>query len=445
MRQALRGLTTRGRSFLAAAAAAALCALILGERDLLRVAILLAALPLLAAAYVGQTRYRLSCTRTVEPVRVPVGSPARVLLRLSNLSRLPTGTLLLEDRLPYALGSRPRLVLERLGGQRTSTVAYTVRAEVRGRYDVGPLVVRLTDPFGLCELGRSFTTVGHLTVVPQVITLPNVRVAGQYAGSGDSRARSVAVHGEDDAATREYRNGDDLRRVHWRSTARTGELMVRREEQPWESRATIVLDTRRQGHRGEGPTSSFEWAVSAAASVALHLRHAGYKIRLVTGTGTDLDATERDGDGALLDCLAEVNVSAANDIPTLVERIRRRGDGGLVIAVLGAMSLIEAQALGALRASGTTCLALFIDPTTWLNLSEEVRAAAEADQAAAAMTLLRSGWRVVGVNHGANLAALWPQVARGSAGFTYRAAMAESVTLSATGGGLPPGARSASE
>jgi hypothetical protein len=84
---------------------------VLGERDLLRVAILLAALPLLAAAYVGQTRYKLSCTRTVEPARVPVGAPARVMLRLANLSRLPTGTLLLEDRLPYALGSRPRLVL----------------------------------------------------------------------------------------------------------------------------------------------------------------------------------------------------------------------------------------------------------------------------------------------------------------------------------------------
>ena len=129
-------------------------------------AVLLAALPLLAAAYVGQTRYRLSCTRSLEPGRVPVGSSARVMLRCQNLSRLPTGTLLLEDRLPYALGSRPRLVLERLGGQQASTVAYTVRAEVRGRYEIGPLVVRLTDPFGLCELTRSFTAVDPLTVVP---------------------------------------------------------------------------------------------------------------------------------------------------------------------------------------------------------------------------------------------------------------------------------------
>src|SRR5262245_24076487 len=329
LRQALRWLTTRGRSFLAAAAAAGTSALLLGERDLLRVAVLLALLPLLAAAYVGQTRYRLACTRSVEPGRVPIGSPARVLLRLSNLSRLPTGTLLLEDRLPYALGSRPRLVLERLGGQRASTVAYTVRAEVRGRYEVGPLVVRLTDPFGLCELTRAFTTTGHLTVVPQVVSLPSVRLAGEYAGSGDSRARSVAVHGEDDIATREYRNGDDLRRVHWRSTARTGELMVRREEQPWESKATIVLDTRRQGHRGEGPTSSFEWAVSAAASIAVHLRRNGYKIRMVTGNGADLDSTERDADGPVLDSLAEVELAPDASIPNLVERVRRRADGGL--------------------------------------------------------------------------------------------------------------------
>ena len=61
VRQALRGLTTRGRSFLAAAGAAGTSALLLGERDLLRVAVLLALLPLLAAAYVGQTRYRLAC------------------------------------------------------------------------------------------------------------------------------------------------------------------------------------------------------------------------------------------------------------------------------------------------------------------------------------------------------------------------------------------------
>jgi uncharacterized protein (DUF58 family) len=440
VRQALRGLTTRGRSFLAAAVAAGISALVLGERDLLRVAILLAALPLLAALYVGQTRYRLACTRSVDPARVQVGSPARVMLRLSNLSRLPTGTLMLEDRLPYALGSRPRLVLERLGGQRASTVAYNVRAEVRGRYDVGPLVIRLTDPFGLCELSRSFATIGKLTVIPQLVTLPNVRLVGAYAGSGESRARSVAVHGEDDVATREYRHGDDLRRVHWRSTARTGELMVRREEQPWESRATVVLDTRKTGHRGEGPTSSFEWAVSAAASVALHLRHSGYRLRLVTGgaggAGADVDATERDGEGAVLDSLADVNLSAASDITTLIDRVRRRADGGVIIAVLGGLSVAEAEALGALRANGATCVALLVDASTWLTMPDDARAQAAADHEASATVLLRSGWRVVGVEHGSSIASLWPQAARGSQSFAWRAAMAE--TVAPAGGRVEP-------
>ncbi|MGW9194906.1 DUF58 domain-containing protein [Micromonospora chersina] len=427
MRDGLRGLTTRGRSFLAAAVAAAISAAILGEKDLLRVAVLLAILPLLAAAYVGRSRYKLACNRSLEPHRVPVGASSRVVLRLQNLSRLPTGTLLLEDRLPYALGSRPRVVLERLGAHQASSVAYTVRADVRGRYEVGPLVIRLTDPFGLCELSRAFPSTDHLTVIPQVTPLPSVRLPGEYAGSGDSRARSVAVHGEDDAATREYRMGDDLRRVHWKSTARTGELMVRREEQPWESRATVVLDTRAAGHRGEGPTSSFEWAVSTAASVAVHLRQAGYKLRLVTGNGADVDATEAGGEGVLLDHLAEVHLDKRGELTALVQQVRQRADGGLIIALLGTLSTAEAELLAGLRTSGATCVGFLLDSNTWLNLPPKARAEAEHAHGAAALALLQSGWRVIGVEHGNRLPVLWPQAARGSQGFALRAALAETV------------------
>jgi uncharacterized protein (DUF58 family) len=427
MREALQGLTTRGRWFFGAAVVFTVAALVFGEKDLLRVAILLAALPLLAAAYVGRTRYKLSCSRSLQPHRVQVGASSRVVLRLQNLSRLPTGTMLLEDKLPYALGSRPRLVLERLGPHQASSVAYTVRADVRGRYEVGPLVVRLTDPFGLCELIRAFPSVDRLTVIPQVVPLPPVRLAGEYAGTGDSRARSVAVHGEDDAATREYRHGDDLRRVHWRSTARVGELMVRREEQPWESRSTVVLDTRTAAHRGEGPTASFEWAVSAAASIALHLRHDGYKVRMVTDGGIDVDAAEGDGEGVLLDHLAEVKLSQRGDVARLVERVRHRNDGGLIIGVFGSLTPTEAGLLAGLRGSGATCVALLIDSTTWLNLPTAAREEADRAHGMAALALLRSGWRVVGVPHGAKLSALWPELARGSRGFTLRAAMAETV------------------
>jgi uncharacterized protein (DUF58 family) len=429
MREALRGLTPRGRSFFGAALVFAAAAVIFGEKDLLRVAILLGGLPLIAAAYVGRTRYKLSCSRALNPHRVQVGASSRVILRLQNLSRLPTGTMLLEDKLPYALGSRPRLVLERLGPHQASSVAYTVRADVRGRYQVGPLVVRLTDPFGLCELVRAFPSVDRLTVIPQVAPLPSVRLAGEYAGTGDSRARSVAVHGEDDAATREYRHGDDLRRVHWRSTARVGELMVRREEQPWESRATVILDTRTLAHRGEGPTASFEWAVSAVASIAVHLRAGGYKLRLVTDSGVDVAASEAGGDGVLLDHLADVGLSQHGDVARLVDRVRSRTDGGLIIGVFGLVTPAEAELLAALRTNSATCVGLLIDSTTWLNLPTAARDEAEREHGVGALALLRHGWRVIGVPHGTNLAAVWPEVARGgSRGFTWRAAMAETVS-----------------
>jgi uncharacterized protein (DUF58 family) len=431
VRDGLRGLTTRGKSFLACAVTVLLTALIFGEKDLLRVALLIGVLPLLGAWYVGRTRYKLACTRSLEPTRTPVGASARVVLRLQNLSTLPTGTMLLEDRLPYALGSRPRLVLERLGRRQASSVAYSVRADVRGRYDVGPLVVRLADPFGLCELSRAFPSVDKLTVTPTVYPLPPVRLTADFSGTGDSRTRSVAVHGEDDAATREYRHGDDLRRVHWRSTARVGELMVRREEQPWESRATLLLDTRRPAHRGEGPTASFEWAVSAVASIAVHLREAGYRLRLVTDD-VDIDSTESEAEAAILDHLAEVKLAPRGDLSRLAERLRRRTEGGLVISVLGLLSPQDVELVAGLRGANATAIGFLIDSTTWLTLPEEARAEADRAREATARRLLRSNWRVVGAAHCDRLPALWPKAARGAQGFAWRAAMAETVTT--TGG-----------
>jgi len=114
LRAALGGLTTRGRSFLAAGVAAAVCAYVLGQGDLLRVGLLLAVLPLVCVTVLYRTRYRVAGTRRLSPSRVPAGSEARVHLRMDNVSRMPTGLLMLQDRVPYVLGPRPRFVLDRV-------------------------------------------------------------------------------------------------------------------------------------------------------------------------------------------------------------------------------------------------------------------------------------------------------------------------------------------
>ncbi len=422
MRLGLHGLTTRGRSFVAAGGAAVVCAVLFGQRDLLRVGVLVLVLPLLCAVVVARTRFRLSSSRRLEPARLAVGSDAKVVLRLENVSRLPTGVLLAEDRIPYLLGTRPRFVLERVEPRGTREVEYPVHCEVRGRYPIGPLSIRLTDPFGMCELERAFASRDVLVVTPVVQPLPWVALGGEWAGSGESRSRSLAAAGEDDVATREYRQGDDLRRVHWRSTARHGELMVRREEQPWESRAVLLLDTRAGAHRGDGPTSSFEAAVSVAASVGVHLGRGGFSVDLVTDTGARLGGAGGDDPGGsqddqLLDALAVLEPSYGSSLRPAARTLRHAGDG-LTVAVLAALTPEEAEDLVRVRHGAGAAVAVLLDVDTWRSPSDvAARAQQPVDLDGPTAVLRGAGWRVVPLRTGEPLAQVWPFAGHGGSAF----------------------------
>lgn len=409
LQASLAGLTTRGRCLLAAGVALALCSVLLGQRDLLRAAVFLLALPLAAAWLVSRTRYRLSCVRSLDPPRVEAGRRSTVRLRLDNVSRLPSGVLLMEDALPYALGGRPRFVLDKIEPRGVREVSYPVGSDVRGRFPVGPLSVRLTDPFGLCELTRSFATTDSLVVTPVVSPLPPVRLGGDWAGGGDAASRSVATSGTDDAATREYRQGDDLRKVHWRSTARVGELMVRREEQPFQSRATLLLDGRAAAHRGDGPGSSFEWSVSAVASIGVALARAGFALSLMRDSGEALSPLGLPlTEGLLLDSLATVTTTRAASLDGSVEVLRRGGAGGVLVAVLGALDLEDAELLARLRTGTTVCVGVLLDADSWAPGSPRAREAALRQHEAVATLLTGAGWRLLPASHGSTLAPLWP-------------------------------------
>ncbi|WKX69840.1 DUF58 domain-containing protein [Streptomyces sp. XD-27] len=414
MRSAFSGLTTRGRSFLAAGIAAAGCSFALGQTDLLRVGLLLAVLPIMCVVVLYRTRYRVAGSRRLNPGRVPAGSEARVHLRIDNVSRLPTGLLMLQDRVPYVLGPRPRFVLDRIepGGRRE--VSYRVRSDLRGRYPLGPLQLRLTDPFGMCELTRGFSAYDTLTVVPRAEPLPAVRLAGEAAGYGDGRNRSLALAGEDDVIPRGYRHGDDLRRVHWRSTARYGELMVRREEQPQRAHCTVLLDTRAVAHIGAGPDSAFEWAVSGAASAAVHLLERGYAVRLLTDTGSSIPGADgvgfsgsslesADTAGMLLDALAVVDHSGGESLSSAYD-VLRGGTEGLLVAFLGDLDEEQAAIVARMRQRSGAAVAFVLDNAAW------TRGVWPADPGGlqARLRLLReAGWTALLVGPGVPLSHLW--------------------------------------
>ncbi|WP_323368999.1 DUF58 domain-containing protein [Streptomyces alkaliterrae] len=404
LRTSLAGLTTRGRSFLAAGMAAAACAYVLGQPDLLRVGMLLAALPLVCVLVLHRTRHRVVGSRLLSPSRVPTRTEARVRLRMDNVSRMPTGLLMLQDRVPYVLGPRPRFVLDRVeaGGRRE--VSYRVRSDLRGRYPLGPLELRLSDPFGMVELTRSFSAHDTLTVIPPTEPLPPIRLPGEAGGYGDSHRRSLALAGDDDVIPREYRHGDDLRRVHWRSTARYGELMVRREEQPRQARCTVLLDTRRTGWRGSGPDSPFEWAVTGAASVAVHLLERGYAVRLLTDTGAmapgpdggDLSGDSSDTAGLLMDVLAVVEHSEDPGLSRALDALH--GGEGLLVAFLGALDEQQTALAARIRQRAGAAVAFVAGGQQPPDVEE-----------ARLRELREGGWTVLPCLPGARLADLWRQ------------------------------------
>jgi uncharacterized protein (DUF58 family) len=402
MRSLFAGITTRGRAFLAAGIVAGAFGLGLGQRELMSLGGVLILLPLLSALAAGRARYRVKCLRQIVPPRVPAGQAAAVTIQLDNVTRLPTGLLLAEDTIPYALGTRPRFVLDRIEAGGSRRISYRLQSDRRGKYVVGPLHVRVADAFGLVRLGRLVALPGTLVVTPAITVLPWAAFGGSWLSDGGTRARTAAAAGEDDVVPRAYRDGDELRRVHWRSTARYGELMVRREEQRWRNRVVLFLDTRGSAHSGRGPSSSFEYAVCAAASIGVHLARAGIDGEFVTDTGP-IRATGPFED-VLLDSLAVIRPSRLSTLaPVLAED--PRASSGLLIAVLGQISAAEARRLASARHSAGAPLALLLAVSTWSAEGPRDQIPGETD--AAASVLAAAGWRVATVTADMPLTAAW--------------------------------------
>jgi uncharacterized protein (DUF58 family) len=409
IRTALSALTLRGRAFVSAGVTAVFCGLLFSLDDLSRVGIFLVALPVVAALVVTRGRHRLALVRSVSPHRIGVGQSAEVSLQLRNEGRGPTGLLLLEEQVPYSVGTRPRFVIDRMPPTWERRVTYRVRSDVRGRFVLGPVTVRAADPFGLVELDRAFRSTATLTVTPKVVPLPVIGLAGSWTGSGDNRPRDFAGGSAEDVTVREYRRGDDLRRVHWRSSAHAGELMVRREEQPWQSRATVFIDNRAHVHRGAGAASSLEYAVSAAASIVAHLVQRGFRTRLVSASGTALgdgwhDQGSPSGEvGPLLDALAVLQPEPGQRLESVgPDETHARG---LVVAIFGDLGTADHAVVNRLRHQSPNAIALVLDVDRWS------RATRRSDEELPGLrTLTAGGWRAVAAGPQDPLPSKWREV-----------------------------------
>lgn len=430
------GFTTRASCLIAAGLTAVLCGLVLGEIDLVRAGVLAVALPCAAAAVVYRSRVRIANRRAVEPARAAAGDSVSIHLTITNRSVLPTGALMLEDQLPEQLTGRARFVLDGLSGRESRTVSYRMPALPRGRYHAGPLRFRITDPFHLVDVTRSFTATSEFIVTPIIDRLPAAEPPRSYDVGENAGSHSIGTHGADDASTREYRTGDDLRKIHWRSSARMGNLMVRQEERPWQGQTTLLVDLRACAHV-ESPQvdpddnpgdargrSSLEWAISATASIGAHLLMAGREVGLVSDIG-DPHRLRPPDPVRLAEYLGGVTASRYADLSPLAGLARGAGRDSALVAVLGSLDPASLRMLADIhpRGSSIPAFALLLDTATWRE-PDLPRLHSEAE--ASARVLRAAGWRVVVVRRGDTTAGAWQLLLRSRAGNGFEFAATES-------------------
>ena len=387
-----------------------LIAMSAGQRDVMRIGLLLAVLPIIAGILVSRARLRMSCERMVEPAQAPLGSPMRGQIVLAQEGRLPAGILLLEDAVPRELGSRPRFLVDRPDVRWRRVVEYPLLGRVRGRFSTGPLTVRTTDPFGLVQLDRQFVATTEVMVTPRVVPLPAIRTIGGGGNTGEARPHRIGVVGQDDALVREYRQGDDVRRIHWRSTARWGDLMVRREEQAWDPSASIVLDSRESAHAGRGMHNSLEWAVSAAASIGIHFLDDGFGIEIYEADGPlhisgSMGQHSSASAELVVSRLTDLKARSTSTLQYAVESATIDRPGQLVIAILGRLTAADANTLIRVRRNRAQGLAMVLDVDTFADQpgTEQQRAQHEL----AEQILRDNQWMVIKVNRGTSVTEAW--------------------------------------
>ena len=214
----------------------------------------------------------------LEP-RVTVGDHALIRLTVTNPRPRP----LLPSRMEMPVGpGRAVFVVPTLTPRAVHERGFILPTQRRGIVTVGPVLAVQRDPVGLLQRERSLTTPQDIHIHPRTLRLGTVLhgVLRDIEGAvtQDLSSSDVAFH-----ALRDYVPGDDRRNVHWRTTARTGRLMVRQFEETRRSSLLVLLSTRQEDYAGE---EDFETAVSIACSLAMDAIQDGREVRFVTQIGS---------------------------------------------------------------------------------------------------------------------------------------------------------------
>lgn len=399
-------LTLRGRLTLCFGILILITGIVFAKRDFVWLGAFACIVSIGAALMICWPVKALRHERRLTVSEVPVGTQFGVTLKLNSSHGAIPRLLHFEDVVPSSMGVRPRFALPGGVPEKGYRVAYTLTGTQRGHHRIGPLLVRSLDPFGLSRNDMAFVTTTEIAVTPQVFDLPGLQ-SGSSGSSAHSQRANAGLVGQEDVLVREYRPGDDVRRVHWRSTAKVGELMVRKEEQSWQQTTRLLIDNRVHAHAGQGPASSFEWAVSAAASAGLTMIRSGSLLQL-----SDADGVSRglgnDGTISAQQLIAELTDITLTQEKTLDAGLFGAAENHLmstgVLAVVGQLNQADLATLLAETPPSGTAHALLLETPSFTGDPQRT------SQDRAAAVLRNHGWTAAVVRAPTSIPDAWSQL-----------------------------------
>lgn len=331
---------------------------VLGSLELFLCGVIALAVLVGAVFYVLGRRLRLEVRRKIQPPKVHAGTASRVDLSLTNRGTRRSPVLTVHDSVSSTHGAR--LNVAPLRAEANARAAYRLPTAKRGIVQVGPLNVEIADPLGLARTRLVAAGVSELLVFPtvyDVVPLPQSDSIDPYASAFQTLA--LGRSGEDFHALRRFDQGDDLRRVHWPSTARHDELMVRQDERPSLGRVTIAIDNR----SGSMNEDQLDLAVTIAGSIALAAQRQEDLVRVTTSAGgaPRFAVSNADVEGilsmlAVLELSNEPAVSAFSNAQT-------PDAGGAIVFITTEPDLAESPAIRRLLQSYSGLTTVAIDPS----------------------------------------------------------------------------------
>ena len=409
-------LTLRGWTFAVLGTAAIVAAPLVEFRELLFLGLVLLGLPFGAVLSLALTTPRLQVQRRFAPRVVAVGDVVDVDVVIENRGAPLRSPARAEDRLTrLEHGASSDSAAARGGfglppiagaGQRTSRVRarYRLPAGRRGIHRLGPLRLVRSEALGMALRENVVGSAQPFVVTPRAVPLESDVLDAFGAGGSSPVAHATAGSGTDDVIPRDYRPGDAMRRVHWRASARSGELMVRQDEQNTDPHAWILLESRASrvlGATGRAGARAgddrLEWAVSMTASIAVHLLDRGFETHLVeTGAGPGIEHSEDEREVAHDVLLRLAELAPASDssdaVPRITAEMREAGGARPVFAVLMRLQEEDLDALASLASHARPAVAFLVEGT---------------EQEAAALASL--GWYPVATTAGTSVEEAWSQ------------------------------------